>query len=130
MIRIDRVSEESQLINIGPSHPAMHGTIRIAVEVEGEKVLASDVEMGYLHRGFEKTAENKSYPKVIPYTDRLNYCSAILNNIAFAHSVEGILGVDLPERAKFIRVIIGELSRVIDHLVCLPSAFSEPTYCA
>ncbi len=125
MIRIDRVSEESQLINIGPSHPAMHGTIRIAVEVEGEKVLASDVEMGYLHRGFEKTAENKSYPKVIPYTDRLNYCSPLINNHGFALAVEDLLKVEVPERAEILRMITDEMSRITDHLINIGALASE-----
>lgn len=111
--------EELMFLNLGPAHPASHGTIRNFVALEGETIQCAVSEIGYLHRGFEKSCENHTYNQIMPYTDRLNYCSAILNNIGFAHAVEGILGVDLPERAKFIRVIIGELSRVIDHLVCL-----------
>lgn len=111
--------EELMFLNLGPAHPASHGTIRTFVALDGENITCAVSEIGYLHRGFEKSCENHTYNQIIPYTDRLNYCSAILNNIAFAHAVEGILGVDLPERAKFIRVIIGELSRIIDHLVCL-----------
>lgn len=112
-------NEELMFLNLGPAHPASHGTIRNFVALNGENIVCAVSEIGYLHRGFEKSCENHTYNQIIPYTDRLNYCSAILNNIAFAHSVEGILGVDLPQRAQFIRVIIGELSRVIDHLVCL-----------
>lgn len=112
-------SDDLMFLNLGPAHPASHGTIRNFVALDGENIVCAVAEIGYLHRGFEKSCENHTYNQIIPYTDRLNYCSAILNNIAFAHSVEGILGVDLPERAKFIRVIVGELSRVIDHLVCL-----------
>jgi len=111
--------EELMFLNLGPAHPASHGTIRTFVALDGENIICAVSEIGYLHRGFEKSCENHTYNQIIPYTDRLNYCSAILNNIAFAHTVEGMLGVDLPERAKFIRVIIGELSRMIDHLVCL-----------
>lgn len=111
--------EELMFLNLGPAHPASHGTIRTFVALDGENITCAVSEIGYLHRGFEKSCENHTYNQIIPYTDRLNYCSAILNNIAYAHAVEGILGVDLPERAKFIRVIIGELSRIIDHLVCL-----------
>ena len=111
--------EELMFLNLGPAHPASHGTIRTFVALDGENITCAISEIGYLHRGFEKSCENHTYNQIIPYTDRLNYCSAILNNIAYAHAVEGILGVDLPERAKFIRVIIGELSRIIDHLVCL-----------
>jgi len=111
--------EDLMFLNLGPAHPASHGTIRTFVALDGENITCAVSEIGYLHRGFEKSCENHTYNQIIPYTDRLNYCSAILNNIAYAHAVEGILGVDLPERAKFIRVIIGELSRIIDHLVCL-----------
>ena len=111
--------EGLMFLNLGPAHPASHGTIRTFVALDGESISCAVSEIGYLHRGFEKSCENHTYNQIIPYTDRLNYCSAILNNIGFAHAVEGILGVDLPERAKFIRVIIGELSRIIDHLVCL-----------
>ena len=106
-------------LNLGPAHPASHGTIRSFVALDGETIVGAVSEIGYLHRGFEKSCENHTYNQIMPYTDRLNYCSAILNNIAFAHTVEGMLNVTIPERAQFIRVIIGELSRVIDHLVCL-----------
>jgi NADH-quinone oxidoreductase subunit C/D len=106
-------------LNIGPSHPATHGTIRIFTALEGESIVASVPEIGYLHRGFEKAAECHTYNQIIPYTDRLNYCSAILNNIAFAKSIEEMLGIKAPDRAVFIRVVIGELSRIIDHMVCL-----------
>jgi len=106
-------------LNLGPAHPASHGTIRSFVALDGETIVGAVSEIGYLHRGFEKSCEDHTYNQIIPYTDRLNYCSAILNNIAFAHTVEGMLSVTIPERAQFIRVIIGELSRVIDHLVCL-----------
>ncbi len=111
--------EDVMFLNLGPAHPASHGTIRTFVALEGETIVSAVSEIGYLHRGFEKSCENHTYNQIIPYTDRLNYCSAILNNIAFAHTVESMLGVELPHRGQFIRVIIGELSRVIDHLVCL-----------
>lgn len=106
------------LLNIGPSHPASHGTIRNFVAMEGETITACVTEIGYLHRGFEKSCENHTYSQVIPYTDRLNYCSAILNNIGYSKAVEEMLNIDITQRAKFIRIIIGELSRIIDHLVC------------
>ncbi|MDD3324382.1 MAG: NADH dehydrogenase (quinone) subunit D [Sulfurospirillaceae bacterium] len=111
--------EDLMFLNLGPAHPASHGTIRNFVALEGETIVSTVSEIGYLHRGFEKSCENHTYNQIIPYTDRLNYCSAILNNIAFAHTVEGMLGVEIPQRAQYIRVIIGELSRAIDHLVCL-----------
>ncbi len=111
--------DELMFLNLGPAHPASHGTIRTFVALDGENIVSAVSEIGYLHRGFEKSCENHTYNQIIPYTDRLNYCSAILNNIAFAHTIEGMLEVELPERGQFIRVIIGELSRIIDHLVCL-----------
>ncbi len=111
--------ESLMYLNLGPAHPASHGTIRTFVALQGESIISAVSEIGYLHRGFEKSCENHTYNQIIPYTDRLNYCSAILNNIGFAHAVEEMLGVTLPLRGQYIRVIIGELSRIIDHLVCL-----------
>ena len=106
------------LLNLGPSHPASHGTIRNFVALEGETITACVTEIGYLHRGFEKSCENHTYSQIIPYTDRLNYCSAILNNIGYSKAIEEMLNIDITPRAKMIRIIIGELSRLIDHLVC------------
>ncbi len=117
--------EDLTFLNLGPAHPASHGTIRTFVALKDEKIINAVSEIGYLHRGFEKSCENHKYNQIIPYTDRLNYCSAILNNIAFADSVEKILDIKIPDRAKFIRVIIGELSRIIDHLVCLAAALVD-----
>ncbi|WP_428025996.1 NADH-quinone oxidoreductase subunit D [Arcobacter sp.] len=110
--------EELMLLNVGPSHPASHGTIRNFMALEGETIAACVTEIGYLHRGFEKACETHTYSQAIPYTDRLNYCSAILNNIGYAKAVEDMLGLDITPRAKMIRIIIGELSRITDHLVC------------
>ena len=110
--------DDLMLLNVGPSHPASHGTIRNFMALEGESITACVTEIGYLHRGFEKSCENHTYSQVIPYTDRLNYCSAILNNIGYSKAVEEMLGIDITPRAKMIRIIIGELSRIIDHLVC------------
>jgi NADH-quinone oxidoreductase subunit C/D len=118
-------SEDLTFLNLGPAHPASHGTIRTFVALKDEKIVSAVSEIGYLHRGFEKSCENHKYNQIIPYTDRLNYCSAILNNIAFADAVEKMLDIEIPDRAKFIRVIIGELSRIIDHLVCLAAALVD-----
>ena len=114
----DEEINDLMLLNVGPSHPASHGTIRNFVAMEGETITACVTEIGYLHRGFEKACEHHTYSQVIPYTDRLNYCSAILNNIGWAKAVEDMLGIEITPRAKMIRVIIGELSRILDHLVC------------
>jgi len=114
----DTEIDDLMLLNAGPSHPASHGTIRNFVAMEGETITACVTEIGYLHRGFEKACENHTYSQVIPYTDRLNYCSAILNNIGWTKAVEEMLNIEITARAKMIRVVIGELSRIIDHLVC------------
>ena len=113
------INTEIMYLNLGPSHPATHGAIRILTALDGETILANVNEIGYLHRGFEKTAENRTYNQVIPLTDRLNYCSALMNNIAYAKAVESWLGIEITERAKFMRVILSEFFRVQDHLVCI-----------
>ena len=118
-------NKESLLINMGPSHPAMHGTIRIMLELDGEIVRNSEVEVGYLHRGFEKTCENKTYFNLLPYTDRLNYVSPLINTLAYVMTMEKMLGLDIPERAQYIRVIMCELSRVSDHLTALAAMTME-----
>jgi len=118
---------EPMVINMGPSHPATHGTVRIVLTVDGETVKDSDVQVGYLHRCFEKEAESATYTQIFPYTDRLNYVSPLLNNVGFALAVEKLLGIEkrVPERAQYIRVIIGEISRITDHLTCLGASAME-----
>jgi len=111
--------KDLMFLNIGPAHPASHGTIRTYVALDGETIAAAITEIGYLHRGFEKSCENHTYNQIVPYTDRLNYCSAISNNIAFVKTVEEMLNLDITPRAKAIRVMLLELSRIEDHLVCL-----------
>ena len=118
-------SRESMLLNMGPSHPAMHGTIRVMVELDSEKILNSEVEVGYLHRGFEKTCEHRTYFNLLPYTDRLNYVSPLINNLGYVMTIEKMLGIDVPERAQYIRVIMSELSRISDHLTCLAAMAME-----
>ena len=115
----------SMLLNVGPSHPAMHGVIRMIMELDGEKIKAVDIEMGYLHRAFEKMCETVMYAQCFPYTDRLNYVSPLINNVGFALTVEKLLGIDIPERAKYIRVIMSEISRVTDHLTCVGASAME-----
>ncbi len=116
---------DAMLLNMGPSHPAMHGTFRIALELEGERILNAEVEIGYLHRGFEKTCENKTYFNLLPYTDRLNYVSPQINNLGYAMAMEKMLGLAVPERAQLIRVLMSELSRLSDHLTCLGAMAME-----
>jgi NADH-quinone oxidoreductase subunit D len=115
----------SMLLNVGPSHPAMHGVIRLIMELDGEKIKGVDVEIGYLHRAFEKMCETVMYTQCFPYTDRLNYVSPLINNVGFAMTVEKLLGIDIPERAKYIRVIMSEISRVTDHLTCIGASAME-----
>jgi NADH-quinone oxidoreductase subunit D len=113
------------LVNVGPAHPAMHGIIRILAKLDGERIQDADVEIGYLHRGFEKMAETVDYNGVIPYTDRLNYVSPLINNMGYCMSVEKLLGISVPERCHYIRVILSEISRVADHLTCIGASAME-----
>lgn len=117
--RGDVLNEKFVPLNVGPSHPAMHGTLRVMAEMDGETVVRAACEIGFLHRCFEKMAETHPYNQVIPYTDRLNYCSAPMNNIGYCKTVERLLGVTIPAKAQSMRVILAELSRVIDHLVAV-----------
>lgn len=107
------------LLNLGPSHPATHGTVRIVAELDGEIMKKADIEIGYLHRGFEKSGEQSTWTQVLPYTDRLNYVSPLLNNVGYMMAVEKLLGITDPERSKYIRVIAGEIHRICDHLTCV-----------
>ena len=106
-------------MNMGPSHPAMHGCLRAECLLDGETIVEARTEIGYLHRCFEKEAEDHTWAQVMPYTDRLNYCSPMLNNVIYAGAVEKMLGVEITPRCRVIRVIVSELSRIIDHLVCV-----------
>ena len=123
---LDQDLEEGELelpadpmsLNMGPSHPAMHGTVRIVVELSGETITKADVQIGYLHRGFEKMCERGTWNQVYPYVDRLNYVSPLINNVGFSLAVEKMLGVTVPERCQYYRVILSELARIADHLTC------------
>jgi len=110
---------ERVTLNLGPSHPATHGTLRIVVTLDGETIIGADQEIGYLHRCFEKMSETHTYQQVIPYTDRLNYCSAIINNVGYCMAVEKLLGIEVPARAQHIRLMLSEFMRIADHLVCI-----------
>jgi NADH-quinone oxidoreductase subunit D len=115
----------SMLLNVGPSHPAMHGVIRMAMELEGETILKCDVEIGYLHRGFEKSCESSTWTQCIPYTDRLNYVSPLINNFGYCAAVEKLAGIEVTERTKYIRVLMSEVSRITDHLTCIGASAME-----
>lgn len=116
---------KSMLLNIGPSHPAMHGVIRLLTELEGETVTKVEAEIGYLHRAFEKSAESSTWTQVIPYTDRLNYVSPLINNFGYCAAVEKLLGIEITDRCKYIRVVMSEISRITDHLTCIAASAME-----
>jgi NADH-quinone oxidoreductase subunit D len=122
---------EHQILNMGPSHPATHGTVKFLIELDGESIIDLDIQVGYLHRGFEKECESGTWYQAIPYTDRLNYNSAILANIGYCMAVEKLLEIETPERCQWLRTMAGELSRVGDHLTrcgaaCLELAAMTP----
>lgn len=109
---------EPMLVNVGPSHPAMHGTVRCVMELSGESIEHVDVQVGFLHRGFEKMCERGTWSQVFPYVDRCNYVSPMLNNVGFAMACEKMLGIQVPDRCQYYRMILGELARMSDHLTC------------
>ncbi|HYG34980.1 MAG TPA: NADH dehydrogenase (quinone) subunit D [Clostridia bacterium] len=117
------IPTEKMVLNMGPSHPATHGVLRIILELDGEMITKATPDVGYLHRGDEKIAENMTYTQFIPYTDRLDYLAPLANNVAYALAVEKLLGIDkqLPPRLQFIRVICCELARISSHLLGLGS---------
>ena len=112
-------------LQMGPSHPASHGTIKFNLKLDGERIVDCDVEVGYLHRGFEKMCEQGTWTQCFPYTDRLNYASPCINNVGFALAVERLLGIDTTERCKYVRMIMSEVARIADHLTCLGMASGE-----
>lgn len=119
------IHSEPMLLQMGPSHPATHGTVRFTLTLDGETVLKCDTDVGYLHRGFEKESENSTWTQVFPYTDRLNYVSPLLNNFGYSLAVEKLLEIEVPERCNYIRTIMGEISRLSDHLTCVGAGALE-----
>ncbi len=108
---------ERMVINMGPQHPSTHGVLRVVLELDGEEITNVWPDIGYLHRGDEKIAENMTYAQFLPYTDRLDYLSPLANNVAYAYAVEKLLGVDVPKRCQYIRVLCCELARISSHLL-------------
>ena len=122
---------EHQILNMGPSHPASHGTVKFVIELDGETIVDIDIQVGYLHRAFEKECESGTWYQAIPYTDRLNYNSAILANLGYCMAVEKLLGIETLERCQWLRVLAAELARIADHLTrcgaaCLELAAMTP----
>jgi NADH-quinone oxidoreductase subunit D len=109
---------ELQILNLGPTHPATHGIFQNILLMDGEIILDSEPTVGYIHRAFEKLSERRPYNQITPITDRLNYCSSPINNMGWHMTVEKLAGIEVPKRAQYIRVIIMELARIADHLIC------------
>ena len=113
------MNRQNMIINMGPHHPSTHGVLRLVVELDGETVVNIDPDLGYLHSGFEKTGENKRYKDFVYYTDRMDYLSAMTNNLGYVLAVEKFLGIEIPQRAQVIRVMMSELQRIASHLFWL-----------
>ncbi len=119
VVTFDDPLEHDMVLNMGPQHPATHGVLRLLVRLDGETVVSVVPDLGYLHRGYEKLAENMMYHEFIPHTDRLDYLSPLANNVAYVLAVEKLAGIEVPLRAQYIRVICAELARLASHLVWL-----------
>jgi NADH-quinone oxidoreductase subunit D len=115
----------NMVLNIGPSHPATHGTVKIRVELDGETIVKMEPEIGYLHRGFQKSCENVTWMQALPYTDRLDYVGALQCNFGFLSAIEHLMGIEIPERAKYIRVVGAELHRIASHLTTVAALALE-----
>lgn len=118
-VTFDDPLENDMVLNMGPQHPATHGVLRILVRLDGETIVSAVPDLGYLHRGYEKIAENCTYHEFIPHTDRLDYLAPLANNVSYVLAVEKLAGIEAPARAQYIRVICAELARLTSHLVWL-----------
>jgi len=112
------IERETTTLNLGPTHPATHGVFQNVLEIDGERVVSAESTIGYIHRAFEKIAEHRAFYQFTPITDRMNYCSAPINNMGWLMTVEKLLNITVPKRAQYLRVIIMELARIADHLIC------------
>lgn len=112
---------ETFTLNMGPQHPSTHGVLQVVLELDGETVVQAIPNMGYLHRGIEKLAESRTYAQFIPYTDRLDYVSSMGNNLGYCQTVEKMMGITVPERAEYLRIIMTELNRIASHLIFMGS---------
>jgi NADH-quinone oxidoreductase subunit D len=117
-VSTESIDGEIATLNLGPTHPATHGIFQNVLKVDGEKILSSEQTVGYIHRAFEKIAERRPYAQITPLTDRLNYCSSPINNIGYHMAVEKLAGIEIPKRVQYMRVIMMELARIADHLIC------------
>jgi len=117
-ISSETIDGQIATLNLGPTHPATHGIFQNILQVDGERILSAEQTVGYIHRAFEKLSERRPYNQITPITDRLNYCSSPINNIGWHMTVEKLIGAELPKRVDYMRVIVMELARIADHLVC------------
>lgn len=115
---VDSIEGELTTLNLGPTHPATHGIFQNVLKMDGERIVSAEQTIGYIHRAFEKLAERRPYNQITPITDRLNYCSSPINNMGWFMTVEKLIGCEVPKRAQYMRVILMELARIADHLVC------------
>ncbi len=118
---IELVQEEKKeytTLNLGPTHPATHGIFQNVLKMDGEKIIEAEPTIGYIHRAFEKLAERRPYAQITTITDRLNYCSSPINNMGWHMTVEKLIGAKLPKRVEYMRVVVMELSRIADHIIC------------
>lgn len=118
MISTETIDGDIATLNLGPTHPATHGVFQNILKVDGERILSAEPTIGYIHRAFEKLAERRPYNQIATITDRLNYCSSPINNIGWYMTVEKLAGIEVPKRVDYMRVIVMELARIADHLVC------------
>ena len=112
------IEKKTITLNVGPTHPATHGVFQNIMEMDGERVMSAESTVGYIHRAFEKLAERRPLYQITPITDRLNYCSSPINNIGWHLTCEKLLGIQTPKRVDYLRVILMELARIADHLIC------------
>lgn len=118
-IEEETIKTKEITISMGPQHPSAHGVLHLVLKMQGERIMSAEPDIGYLHRGTEKIAENLLYPQFVPYTDRLDYMAAMSNNLSYVMAVEKLMELEIPERAKYIRVLAAELSRIASHLLCI-----------
>ena len=112
------IEKTTTTLNLGPTHPATHGVMQNILELDGERIVSTEQTIGYIHRAFEKLAERRPLAQITTLTDRLNYCSSPINNMGWHMTCEKLLGVKTPKRVDYLRIIIMELARISDHLIC------------
>src|SRR6202522_3803079 len=114
---LEPAQDRTMILNMGPQHPSSHGVLRVLLEIDGETIVRIMPDIGFLHTGIEKTCEAKFYQQVVPLTDRIDYLCPMTNNLAYCLAVEKLLGLEIPERAQTLRVLLNELTRIQSHLV-------------